>query len=301
MPKETLSLEELIAKYESTYEHAEIGFAPPQERLVDGFLAEKLQSIFAKMQDKANGGLECDWWTAIIGGEGVGKSTLAASMLWEYAQAAKLDFAEQLKKNVAFDEFDMLRLISQLDISSKYSFIWCDEGANIFFNRDNASVGRKYIIKFSNAMRFMRYFVAVCSVEASQLDTIIRNHRLKSLIRVEKQGVYHYFSHQQAMRLLLANQGRRDMQFNWRAVEPEHVGWFGYSPEIKGLVDALKRQYLERFKLETRMSYIKELCKKLDISRELEEALPAKLPENSIHDYAKSASEKEELKCPKEQ
>jgi len=255
--------EELINQFESTYEMPQMNFIPPTRRLLDPFIIKKLENIYAKQQDKKDGGLECDWWTAIIGGEGTGKSTFAANYIWEYCKLANKDYVNGVKDGVAFDEFDMVRMISKIDPNVLYNFIWADEGANVFFNRDSATIARKWSIKFANSMRFLRYFVVVCSVELKQLDTIIRDHRIKSLIRIQEHGIYHYYNHEQTVRLLARNHNNRDAGFNWRVSEPEHVGSFQFSEETKKIVDILKKNYLIRFGMEAKQEYTYMLRKKL--------------------------------------
>ena len=264
MPKmDEAQTQELIQLYEETYKPPDVTFIEPKEPLVDEFLIQKIKNIRKKMSPKSQGGMETDWWTVIVGGEGTGKSTFASGFLYHYSKISSLDFPSAVSKNTAFDEFDIMRTIANLDINSKYSFLWADEGSNIFFNRDSMSKTRKYSIKFANAMRFLHYFVAICAVELAQLDTVIRNHRVKTLIRIEKQGVYHYYNYTQMLKLLWKNRYKRDQDFNWYSVQPEHVGWFKHNDNTKQLVDALKRQYLVRFQMEVQHEYKKMLKQKV--------------------------------------
>jgi hypothetical protein len=150
-----------------------------------------------------------------------------------------------------------------MNIDAKYNFIWGDEGANIFFARDSMSKMRRFSVKFANAMRFLRYFVVICAVELRQLDTIIRDHRVKSLVRIQGQGVYHYYNHEQILRLTAINMRRRDSQFNWKSVDSEHAGWFNSSADIKNLVDSLKRNYMARFQIEAKQEYKRDILRRL--------------------------------------
>lgn len=283
---------DLIQKYEELYDADQVEFEMPTGQLLDDFMIEKIKSIYAKLQDKTfctycghgatyatsirqgtstfcpvckieHMGMECDWWIVIVGPEGQGKSTFATDFLLEYTKIANKDFRQILNRNVAFDEFDMLRIIHKLDINAKFEFIWADEGSNVFFARDSSSTNRRYTMKFSNSMRFLRYVVVICAVEIEQLDTIIRNHRVKSLIHIQEQGIYQYFNYERMIRLLQANKGNRSSMFNWRSVEPNHIGRFGYSPETKQLVDNLKKKYMIRFKMEVEQEYQRALIKKL--------------------------------------
>lgn len=230
-------------------------FSPPTQQLIDNRLREKIRKIYNLTQS-----IKCDWWTVIIGGEGTGKSTLADAILWEYSQIAGLNFPDQVTKNTAFDEFDVVKIIADLDLDTLSQFIWVDEGANTFFNRESGSGLRRFSIKFSNTMRFLQFFVVICSVELSQLDTIIRNHRIKSLIRIQEQGIYHYYNYDQISKILSMSSKMRDRQINWRLAEPEFVGWFKHSPETQNLVNGLKRRYLARFQVEAKKEIIKRLA-----------------------------------------
>lgn len=259
-----LSDQELLDMYESTYDSPDIKFVEPTEPLVDNFILNKLSKIHnTVMKPKEEGGLDADWWTVIVGNEGTGKSTFTNNFLYHYSKIANVDFVNTTIKNTAFDEFDMMRLISGIDIEKPYQFIWADEGANIFFNRSSNTTARKYTVKFSNSMRFLHYMVAICSVEMSQLDVIFKNHRIKSLIRIENQGTYHYYNYRQLKTLMHFSKGLRDSEFPWHKVPPEHIGWFKQSNETKKVVDSLKKNYLKRFQIEARREYVKMVKKKL--------------------------------------
>lgn len=268
-------LTELVQEYENTYKHPKLDFKMPEKPLVDDFIAQKTKSIYETMKR-----LNCDWFSVIIGAEGSGKTTFTSSYLLNYCLNAQIEFSDAINGNVAFDEFDILRWIAFLDKSKEYYPIWCDEGSNVFFNRNSHSSLRGYTIKFLNTMRILKRFVVICATEFRQLDVILREHRIKSFIRIQpptqaeiEQGIriYHYYNYDQLIKLVAYNEGRRDSQYNWRCVESEHSGWFKHSPEIEKLIRQLKDQYLDRFQIEARMTYLKELYRKLEVKRILDE------------------------------
>lgn len=253
----------LMEQYEQLYEFNPQEVVLPDYDIIDSQLKSKIDSMVTKMQDDKDGGQECDWWIAVIGTEGSGKTTLTSGMLKYYCEKTGKDFVGLLKSQVVFDDFEILRMISKMDIDGKFNYIWADEGANVFFSRDSTSLARKYAAKFANSIRDLRPFVTICSVEMKQLDTIIRNHRVKVLIRIEKHGVYHYYNYDRLIRLMAKNKGLRDQEFNWAAVEPEFVGSFRKSMEMKKLADMLKRNYRARLQFEAKQDYTIQLRKKL--------------------------------------
>lgn len=214
-------------------------------------------------------GQEEDRWIAIVGYNGKGKSTLASGIILEWCKIAGLNISELAKTNIAFDEDDILRFfwsnfLVNLDSNYfkkfgvenymqmkkktgmlKHQYLWADEGANVFFNRDSMGKGRTTGIKFVNAMRVMRCLVVVCAVELSQLDTIIKEQRVKTIIRIQEQGIYQYYGKDQIDRLFADWDRRRDRDINWK-IEPLFGGRFSYNPEIKRVVDAVKYQSLLR-------------------------------------------------------
>lgn len=251
--------QKLIAMYESMYKVPDdLTFKEPDKPLLDPKMIKHIEKIYNKMKEE-----HCDWWTVVVGPEGSGKSTFTIDMLWHYCQFANKDFLKLIIKNTAFEDTDLLKFIKYFDVDTNFEFILADEGANVFFNRDSMSVTRKLAMNLVNSMRFLSYFVCVCSVDLSQLDTIIRDHRVKTLIHIEKQGTYHYYNRDQIIRLLNRNKSTRDSQFKWHIVEPEFMGEFIYNSETKRIVDMLKKQYMMRMKLKGEYEFNRQVLKML--------------------------------------
>lgn len=250
-----------IDKYESTFglpQTLRHGFKLPEKPLIQMELAEKIYKMYDKMKNE-----NIDWWVGIVGGEGVGKSTLATAILLEYCRVSGKDFMELLDKNVVFDDFEIMRFLARANPDSLFDFIWADEGANVFFNRESNTSSRKKAMKCINAMRFKNYFMTICSVEIRQLDTIIRDHRLKTLIRVPKRGIYEYYDVDQIRQLLDRNKGRRDMQFKWHSVEPQLVGHYSRSESTEKIIKFLKDNYWARMQMEMQQDVVAEYKKKI--------------------------------------
>ncbi len=291
--KPVKGLDELIAEYDKLYE-VDFTFNPPSYPLVDGRLIREIEGTVIRMQDgcpickkfpsnpecltcHGKGGQALDWWTIIVGPEGSGKSTFAVDYIYEYCKAVEritgleVDFVATAKKFTIFDDFDLMRVIFKINPRlDRYQFIFGDEGANIFLNRESVSRTRRMAVKFMNVMRFLRCFVVVCTVDLSQLDVILREHRIKSLVRIAKQGEYHYYSRSRISTLFSRNSGRKSLTWNWRGIPPDFMGRYKFSPEIKDLIEALKLNYSERFRMEAKRQYYAELIKRLDLQERID-------------------------------
>lgn len=281
------SLNELIEEYDQTYK-VDMIFTPPKEQLIDDKMKNRIQRIIRRMQDMCpyckrypsnpncehchgEAGQEIDWIFVICGAEGSGKSTLAAAILWEYCSMVGLSFEKLSKDNIVFDDFDLIRTITKLDETKKMQFLFVDEGNNAFLNRESMTQTRTMAIKLLNTMRFKRFFTVLCSVDISQLDIVLREHRIKALIRIEKPGVYHYYDRKRLAKLYYVNEKRRTLTWDWGNVIPCFMGNYKFSPEIKQLIEQLKVNYIRRFKLEASRTYYRELKKRLSVLPKLEQ------------------------------
>lgn len=256
-------IEELLKQYEATYELPEITFIPPNKQILDPFLRDRIDRIYHEMTVRRK-----DWWLLVAGPEGSGKTTMTTGVLWYWCQITGTDFFHQLNTNIVFDDDDMLRLIEKMDFKCNFQYIWADEGSNVFQNRESSKGPRKVFVKYANTVRKYQPFIVIDAVEMKQLDTILLNHRIKSMIRIQEPGIYHYFNEKQFQRLLMINEKRRDKYFNWSSVEPEHVGTFGFSKEFSDLADMLKDNYMARLKIEAGQQRIRNIKKKLALYQE---------------------------------
>lgn len=270
MPSED-EMDSIIREHYKRNVDRTLSFTEPKTPLLDDTMKEILRKIYAKMQDNPvisggkTAGEEMDWWVVIRGDNGSGKSCYAAAMLYEYCKIAGLNFAELIQTNVVYDADDLMLFIAQCDLDKKYQFIWIDEGANVFFNRESISKIRKFIGKFVNQMRDLRYFVVICTVEMSQLDIMIREQRIKSLINIQSDSntkearIYHYYNIDGIKELMKRNYGKHNRQWSWGGIHAIHSGWFRYSPEAKELVDRIKRRSHEKTRHDAKYEVYKQI------------------------------------------
>lgn len=257
-------MEELVNAYESTYSHGDLSFVPPEHELINDELKVKLRSIYEKMKD-----LNCDWWLAVVGVEGAGKTTLVTGILYEWSKIIGVPFLEMIEGNMAFDEMDALHIFDEFSKQrkrgnmKKYYPIWFDEAANTWQNRDSKSAFRSLFLKYANSMRVFNRLVVLCSTEFKQLDVVIREHRLKSLINIEKQGVYHYYNWEQLKVLNQRNEGKRDQNMWWTCTNYEFHGWFKHCESIEKIITEFKLRFFDRLDMLCKTLYANSLLKSL--------------------------------------
>jgi hypothetical protein len=232
-----------------------------------------------------------------------GKSSLAIAILWEWCKIVGISFADAIKDNIAFDEMDVLYVMRTFSkqreegLSKRYYPWWFDEGANVFQNRDSHSSTRLIFLKYANAMRFFGRLIILCTPEFRQLDVYLREHRIKSLIRIERQGVYHYYDNEGMNWLTFKNKGVRDVHMKWNVASYRNAGRFWYCESIDKVIENMKRQFFRRLDMEIEALYIKLLTKKLVAKYKVDELSKEMLQDFSSADGADS--EKSDVKSDK--
>jgi len=204
-------------------------------------LDNKAEYIIKKIVERCIN-MNIDWFIIIAGGEGIGKTTLALNIYAEICKLLNLNPVQTLIETLIYDEDEMLEYITKLDPDKRYLPMLLDEGANILFNRDSMQKHRAYILKLINVMRFLNNIVIISTPNFAFLDKNIREHRAKSLIYIEKRGIYWYYNKKQIDKMLNIQTRKR-----WVWIEPMFIGRFGVNEELEKLTVFIKKEYIRRF------------------------------------------------------
>lgn len=175
-----------------------------------------------------------DWINVIVGPEGIGKSMLAI----QESRESDPKFIENFPDNTVFDVGD---LINQVANSYPGKKIIGDEGALMFFSRDAMTKDVKNGIKMLTAMRAYNLSLTICVPNFWIIDKYIREHRVKSVMRVVKRGWIHYYGPKK-VRMIRQDKKKRyktiwpdyDFRDSYPKVEPEL--WEIYKNKKKSIV-----------------------------------------------------------------
>lgn len=121
-----------------------------------------------------------DHFVVCAGGEGVGKSTLAIQLACTLSPNFKLE-------NICFNR---LQLINGIINSEKGDVFVLDEGNLFLFSRDAMSGGNKFMLKLFALMRQKNLCLIICVPNFFTLDTYVRDHRVDTLIYINKKGTF---------------------------------------------------------------------------------------------------------------
>jgi len=186
--------------------------------------------------------LNIDWFIAVVGGEGVGKSTLALNLFSLVCKLNNMNPIEILLRTLIYDEDELLKFISSVNPKEKFLALDLDEGANVLFNREAMQVKRNYILKFFNVMRFLNAIVFIPTPNIKFLDRNVKAHRIKSIFYIPSRGTYWFYNKEQVDRMLANETSKK-----WYWVEPKAVGSFGVNKELESIVNLIKENYIRMF------------------------------------------------------
>lgn len=204
-------------------------------------LDKKGKIIMKQIVDKCKQ-MNIDWFIAIVGGEGVGKSTMTLNLFAETCKIMGYNTVQTLLRTLIYDEDELLKLISNIDPSEKFLPINLDEGANVLFNRESMKAKRAYILKFFNVMRFLNAIVFINTPNIKFIDKNVREHRLKSVFFIPQRGVYWFYDKKQLDRMNAIETRKR-----WYWIEPRKVGTFGVNKELETITVLVKENYIRMF------------------------------------------------------
>lgn len=131
-----------------------------------------------------------DHFTVIVGGEGLGKSTLETQFCSWIAPNMDL-------KDIVFDMPQYIKKLKHCARDYKMNkknkndrSIGIDEGGISLFSRESMSLSNRSLAKTFMIQRFLNIHVAICIPYYWNLDAMIRNHRINTLIIIRKRGEY---------------------------------------------------------------------------------------------------------------
>lgn len=140
------------------------------------------EKVFERLAGGINKRLSAnnDYWMAITGPEGSGKTTLALKL----ARAVDEKFSVERNCIVNPTIENVLEKIVESDVKA----IVVDEAINIAYNREHLRSENVFFVKLSAVCRKKNKFIILCIPQMRSLDIAIRNHRLRCWIFVPERG-----------------------------------------------------------------------------------------------------------------
>lgn len=150
----------------------------------DWRLAARCYSIWRSLRKQS------DHFTVVVGREGMGKTTLATQMCAFIAPEMDLN-------DVVFDMPQYVNKLKKIGKNYKKNkedyedrCIQIDEGGISLFSRESLSKSNKILAKTFMVQRFLNVHVGICIPYYWNLDTMIRHHRINTLIIIKERGQY---------------------------------------------------------------------------------------------------------------
>lgn len=127
--------------------------------------------------------IDKDHFAVFSGLEGEGKTTFASQV------CAWVDPTFSLDRYC----FSISDFIDALKDSEQTNAILLDEGGQLLFSRDAMKLSSKLMARASMIMRRKNLFIAICIPNFHFLDSMIRDHRVQTLLQIKKRGKYKGF------------------------------------------------------------------------------------------------------------
>lgn len=152
-----------------------------------------------------------DFLLVVCGYEGSGKSTVADEI------ALEIDPGFSAKNiNFTTDEFNM-----NLESYKKYSAVVLDEGAVALFSRNAMSRESREMVRTMTTIRSNNLIIIICIPTIMVLDSYIKAHRIRAMVRVVGRGRYAFYSRKKCQQI---HQDPTSKQIVYP--EPNFYGWF---------------------------------------------------------------------------
>lgn len=235
--KENIKKEEITSFKNWFMEREKLGYC------FDYFLVYRCFKIWKELKNNL------DHFVVISGREGLGKSTLAIQMMsWIYPELT-LD-------NVTYNAegfIDLLSKKAETEGEKEITGIILDEGTELLsresFNLTNRTLTKSFFIQ-----RALKFCVIICIPNFHMLDSVVKNHRVRTLIEVIARGKYKAITGEGIK--LVAKYGKDNKEVNGIKI-PNGKFWNGYFN--KDFPNTLKYEEYEKHKL----SQIKEALSKM--------------------------------------
>jgi len=190
-----------------------------------------------------------DHVTVIVGREGVGKSRLALIICAITSPTFSM-------LHVCYKPEHLYKAIRE---SKPGDTILIDEGGLFLFSRDSMASDTKFIVKLFTIVRQKNIHFVICIPNFWILDSVIRDHRVKTLINAFERGSFEAFTGLAIK--IISKTGAQFKTINNDATKRIRPGqrWRGHwIKDIPKINDLTEEKYL-RFKKEVMDEFIEEL------------------------------------------
>lgn len=250
---------ELAERFATKIEQSQILSTFDKQKFKDWFMEREQVGIlfdyklmartYAIWKELAN---ESDHFIVVVGKEGLGKTTLS------------LQVSSWINPTMDIDDiaFDMEQYVTTLKGISKehrknkatkhFRTITLDEGGISLFSRESMSRSNVVLAKTFMVQRYLNVGVTICIPYYWALDSMIRDHRIKTLIIIKERGKYKCVTGAGIRRLNLTGSKNRDREL--QAIQlPYGTFWDGdFSKSFPGNIkeedyDKHKHKHINRF------------------------------------------------------
>lgn len=209
-----------------------------------------------------------DHFVCLCGREGKGKSTLSFQL------AAWVNPDGFSQKNIVFGAAQYLQVLKdKLDnpaLKGKSESVCLDEG-NEILSRETLAMTNRALVKSFNMQRFLNFFCCINIPNFFLLDTILRQHRVRTLIEVTNRGRYKAITGNGIA--IINDKGRVTKQVDGVPL-PYGVWWEGYFH--KDFPPMIDRDTYERDKAASFSRTLSELQDELVVCKQVPVAKVAK-------------------------